>query len=41
MARLALFTPTSCNNRWWTFDTGQGIFGAVEIEYMIDDISIP
>src|SRR6516165_4213436 len=31
------FTPTSSNNQWWTFDTGHGIFGTGEIEYMIDD----
>ena len=31
------FTPTSSNNQWWTFDTGHGIFGTGEIEYMIED----
>ena len=31
------FTPTSDNNQWWTFDTGHGIFGTGEIEYMIAD----
>lgn len=31
------FTPTSSNNQWWTFDTGHGIFGTGEIEYMIAD----
>ena len=31
------FTPTSSNNQWWTFDTGQGVFGTGEIEDMISD----
>lgn len=31
------FTPTSSNNQWWTFETGQGIFGTGEIEHMISD----
>ena len=32
-----VFTPTSSNNQFWTFDTGQGVFGTGEIEDMIDD----
>ena len=31
------FTPTSPDNQWWTFETGQGIFGTGEIEHMIAD----
>ncbi len=27
-----VFTPTSSNNQFWTFDTGQGVFGTGEIE---------
>src|SRR5258708_33971828 len=29
------FTPTSSNNKFWTFETGQGFFGTAEIEAMI------
>src|SRR6266852_3462173 len=32
-----VFTPTSSNNQFWTFDTGQGVFGTGEIEDMISD----
>ncbi|HTD25177.1 MAG TPA: malectin domain-containing carbohydrate-binding protein [Terriglobales bacterium] len=32
-----VFTPTSSNNQFWTFNTGQGVFGTGEIEDMIDD----
>jgi beta-glucanase (GH16 family) len=32
-----VFTPTSGNNQFWTFNTGQGVFGTGEIEDMIDD----
>src|SRR5579859_4704501 len=32
-----VFTPTSSNNQFWTFDTGKGVFGTGEIEDMIDD----
>jgi len=32
-----VFTPTSSNNKYWTFDTGEGVFGTGEIEDMIDD----
>jgi beta-glucanase (GH16 family) len=31
------FTPTSSNNQFWTFETGQGVFGTGEIEDMISD----
>ena len=31
------FTPTSSNNQFWTFETGQGVFGTGEIENMIAD----
>jgi len=31
------FTQTSSNNQWWTFETGQGVFGTGEIEDMIAD----
>src|SRR5258708_33410765 len=31
------FTPTSSNNQFWTFETGQGVFGTGEIENMISD----
>ena len=31
------FTPTSPDNQWWTFETGHGIFGTGEIEFMVDD----
>jgi beta-glucanase (GH16 family) len=31
------FTPTSSNNQFWTFETGQGVFGTGEIEKMVDD----
>ena len=31
------FTSTSASNQWWTFETGHGIFGTGEIEFMIDD----
>jgi beta-glucanase (GH16 family) len=31
------FTPTSSNNQFWTFDTGQGVFGTGEVEDMISD----
>jgi beta-glucanase (GH16 family) len=33
----APFTPTSSNNQFWTFETGQGVFGTGEIEDMISD----
>ena len=32
-----VFTPTSSNNQFWTFETGQGVFGTGEIEDMISD----
>ena len=32
-----VFTPTSGNNQFWTFETGQGVFGTGEIEDMISD----
>ena len=32
-----VFTPTSSNNSYWTFDTGKGVFGTGEIEDMISD----
>ncbi len=32
-----VFTPTSSNNSYWTFDTGKGTFGTGEIEDMISD----
>ena len=31
------FTPTSSNNQFWTFETGQGVFGTGEIENMVSD----
>ncbi len=31
------FLPNSSNNQFWTFETGQGVFGTGEIEDMIDD----
>jgi beta-glucanase (GH16 family) len=31
------FTPNSSNNQFWTFETGQGVFGTGEIEDMISD----
>jgi beta-glucanase (GH16 family) len=31
------FTPASSNNQFWTFETGQGVFGTGEIEDMISD----
>ncbi|HEY6307863.1 MAG TPA: malectin domain-containing carbohydrate-binding protein [Candidatus Angelobacter sp.] len=31
------FTPTSPNNQFWSFETGQGVFGTGEIEDMISD----
>jgi beta-glucanase (GH16 family) len=31
------FTPTTSNNQFWTFETGQGVFGTGEIEDMISD----
>jgi beta-glucanase (GH16 family) len=31
------FTPSSSNNQFWTFETGQGVFGTGEIEDMISD----
>src|SRR5260370_8356319 len=32
-----VFTPTSSNNQFWTFETGKGVFGTGEIEDMISD----
>src|SRR5215471_1195931 len=32
-----VFTPTSSNNQFWNFDTGQGVFGTGEIEDMVSD----
>jgi beta-glucanase (GH16 family) len=32
-----VFTPTSSNNQFWNFETGQGVFGTGEIEDMISD----
>jgi beta-glucanase (GH16 family) len=31
------FTQTTSNNQFWTFETGQGVFGTGEIENMIAD----
>jgi len=31
------FTSSSANNQWWNFETGHGIFGTGEIEFMVDD----